>query len=53
MGQTKRALKTMIKEHFYNLKHSVQNHSVLTKHIYLNYYNIDWVNVKTLDEDNK
>ncbi|XP_011860757.1 PREDICTED: uncharacterized protein LOC105557945 [Vollenhovia emeryi] len=49
VGQTKRKLKTRIKEHINNKKLDEQKHSVITKHMLEFNHNFDWDNTQILD----
>lgn len=54
MGQTVRSLKSLTKGHLGNLQQpSSKGNSILTEHFYVNNRNIDWVDVKIQDEDDK
>jgi len=51
VGQTKRQIRTRIKEHHNNIKADKSKHSVITEHI-LNFdHNFDWDNIKILDTE--
>jgi len=51
VGQTKRQIRTRMKEHYNNIKTDKSKHSVLTEHA-LNYnHNFDWNNIKILDSE--
>jgi len=52
VGQTKRQLKTRIKEHVKNIGTDESKHSVITKHILDKNHTLDWQNVKILDYEN-
>jgi len=51
VGQTKRQIRTRIKEHYNNIKLDKLKHSVITEHI-VNYgHNFDWENFIILDSE--
>jgi len=52
VGQTKRQLKTRIKEHYNNIRSTSSNPSVITEHILQHSHTFDWDNVKILDTEN-
>jgi len=51
VGQTKRQLKTRVKEHRYNLKSLTAKPSVITEHILQHSHSFNWENVKILDTE--
>jgi len=51
VGQTKRQLKTRIKEHSNNIKLDTSKHSVITEHILKFSHKFDWDNIKILDTE--
>ncbi|EFN70287.1 hypothetical protein EAG_06640, partial [Camponotus floridanus] len=51
VGQTKRQLKTLIKEHKYNFYQSNAKFTVTSKHILDKNHTIDWENTKILDNE--
>jgi len=51
VGQTKRQLKTRVKEHSNNLKSLSSNPLVITEHILRHLHSFDWENVKILDTE--
>jgi len=51
VGQTKRQLRTRLKEHANNVKLDSSKHSVVTDHIINRQHNFDWDNVKILDTE--
>jgi len=53
VGQTKRQLKTRIKEHKNNIKLDQSKHSVITEHITKFNHSFDWENAKILDRESK
>jgi len=50
-GQTKRQLKTRVKEHCNNIKLDSTKHSVISEHIFKYNHMFDWNNVKILDTE--
>jgi len=53
VGQTKRQLRTRIREHKNNLKQDQSKHSVITEHIIKYNHSFDWDNTKILDCESK
>jgi len=53
VGQTKRQLRTRIKEHKNNIKLDQSKHSVISEHIIKFNHSIDWENTKILDRESK
>jgi len=53
VGQTKRQLKTRLKEHRNNLKLDQSKHSVISEHITKYNHSFDWENTKILDYESK
>jgi len=53
VGQTKRQLKTRIREHKNNIKQDQSKHSIISEHIIKFNHSIDWDNVKILDHESK
>jgi len=51
VGQTKRQLKTRLKEHSNNIKSDTSKHSVITQHILEYSHTFDWNNTKILDTE--
>jgi len=51
VGQTKRQLKTRLKEHKHNLKQDFSKHSVISEHIVKYNHSFDWDNTKIMDRD--
>jgi len=51
VGQTKRQLKTRLKEHSNNIKLDSSKHSVITQHILEYSHMFDWDNIKILDTE--
>jgi len=51
VGQTKRQLKTRVREHFSNLTSKSANLSVITEHTLQTSHSFDWDNVKILDTE--
>jgi len=51
VGQTKRQLKTRIKEHCYNLKSVASSPSVITEHIRQHSHSFDWEGAEILDTE--
>jgi len=51
VGQTKRQLKTRIREHSSNIRSSLSRHSVITDHILEFSHSFDWENVQILDSE--
>jgi len=51
VGQTKRQLKTRVKEHVNNIRLDPSKHSVISEHITNFNHNFDWENVKILDHE--
>jgi len=51
VGQTKRQLKTRLKEHKHNLKQDCSKHSVISEHIVKYNHFFDWDNTKIIDRD--
>jgi len=51
VGQTKRQIKTRIKEHYNNIKTNKSKHSVIKEHIINFDHNFDWDNIKILDTE--
>jgi len=51
VGQTKRQLKTRLKEHKNNLKQDSSKHSVISEHIVKYNHSFDWDNTKIMDRD--
>jgi len=51
VGQTKRQLKTRVKEHVNNIKLKSTRQSVITNHILESRHEFDWSNVKILDHE--
>lgn len=51
VGQTKRQLKTRIKEHMNNIKMNSNKHSVISEHRIKDKHTFDWENVKILDRE--
>jgi len=51
VGQTKRQIRTRIKEHYNNIKSDKSKHSVITEHILNFNHNFDWENIKILDSE--
>jgi len=51
VGQTKRQLKTRIREHSNNIRLSLSRHSVITDHVLEFSHSFDWENVKILDSE--
>jgi hypothetical protein len=49
VGQTKRKLKTRIKEHIHNIKLETSKLSVISEHRLQQNHSFDWENVKILD----
>jgi len=49
VGQTKRKLKTRLKEHMKNIRLDDSKHSVITKHMLEYNHTFDWENAKILD----
>jgi len=49
VGQTKRQLKTVVKEHKNNIKQDPSKHSVISEHIIKYNHSFDWENTKILD----
>jgi len=49
VGQTKRQMKTRVKEHYNNIKLDKSKHSVISEHIVNFNHNFDWDNIKILD----
>lgn len=49
VGQTKRKLRTRLKEHINNIKFDSSKHSVVSEHIVNEQHAFDWDNVKILD----
>ena len=49
VGQTKRQLRTRLKEHSNNIKLDSSKHSVVSEHIIIEKHAFDWDNVKILD----
>lgn len=50
MGQTKRQLRTRIREHKSNIKQDASRHNVLVEHIFCDHM-FDWSSVKILDQE--
>jgi len=53
VGQTKRQLRTRIREHKNNIKLDQSKHSVISEHILKFNHSFDWDNVKILDCESK
>jgi len=53
VGQTKRQLRTRIKEHKNNIKQDQSKHSVISEHIIKYNHFFDWDNAKILDCESK
>jgi len=53
VGQTKRQLRTRIKEHKNNIKQDQFRHSVISEHIIKYNHSFDWDNIKILDSESK
>jgi len=51
VGQTKRQLRTRIREHINNLKQDQTKHSVISEHILNHNHNFDWDNTVILDRE--
>jgi len=51
VGQTKRQLKTRIREHYNNIKLDDSRHSVVTQHMIKHDHAFDWKNVRILDSE--
>jgi len=51
VGQTKRQLKTKVKEHRNNIKLDSKNHTVISEHIITKNHSFDWDKVKILDHE--
>jgi len=51
VGQTKRQLKTRIKEHFNNIKLDESRHSVITQHILKHNHSFNWKDIKIFDSE--
>jgi len=51
VGQTKRQLRTRMKEHSNNIKLDTSKHSVITEHILKFSHKFDWDNIKILDTE--
>ena len=51
VGQTKRKLKTRLKEHINDLKKPINSHSVISNHRIDIDHAIDWTNAKILDSE--
>jgi len=51
VGQTKRQLKTRVKEYCNNIKLNNTKHSVITEHILKLNHKFDWENVKILNAE--
>jgi len=51
IGQTKRQLKTRIKEHSNNIKSISSKHSVVTEHTLEFGHTFDWENIQILDSE--
>jgi len=51
VGQTKRQLKTRIREHYNNIKLDDSKYSVVTQHMVKHNHTFDWKNVKILDSE--
>jgi len=51
VGQTKRQMKTRIREHCNNIKLDESKHSVISEHILNFKHKFDWDNVKVLDRE--
>jgi len=51
VGQTKRQIRTRIKEHYNNIKTDKSKHSVITEHIINFNHNFDWDNIKIMDTE--
>jgi len=53
VGQTKRQLRTRVREHKNNIKSDPSKHSVISEHIVKFNHSFDWDNVKILDRKSK
>jgi len=53
VGQTKRQLKTRLKEHKNNFKQDRSKHSVISEHIIKYNHSFDWDNTKIMDRESK
>jgi len=53
VGQTKRQLRTRIREHKNNIKLDQSKHSVISEHIIKFSHSFDWNDVKVLDRESK
>jgi len=53
VGQTKRQLRTRVREHKSNIKSDPSKHSVISEHIVKFNHSFDWDNVKILDRESK
>jgi len=51
VGQTKKQLRTRIKEHYNNIKSDKLKHSVILKHMLNCNHSFDWNNVNILDSE--
>jgi len=51
VGQTKRQLKTRLREHKNNIRHDYSKHTVVSKHIVNFNHAFDWKNVQILDHE--
>jgi len=49
VGQTKRQIKTRIKEHRNNIRMDKTRHSIITDHILNHQHTFDWNNIKIMD----
>jgi len=53
VGQTKRQLKTRLKEHKNNIKLDQSKHSVISEHIIKYNHSFDWENTKIMDHESR
>jgi len=53
VGQTKRQLRTRLKEHKNNFKQDRSKHSVISEHIIKYNHSFDWDNTKIMDQESK
>jgi len=53
VGQTKRQLKTRLKEHKINIKSDQSKHSVISEHIMKYNHTFDWENTKIMDHESR
>jgi len=53
VGQTKRQLKTRLKEHKNNIKLDQSKHSVISEHIIKHNHSFDWENTRIMDHESR